>query len=128
MTGTFAVEELTTAAELQPQETDYQALLTWAKFAIATTFATGWLAELYGTDIKKAVGKTHATRWAIEPWALGAFLPSLYWSNSYWIHDYNDYGLDNPSLVVTFSSTDPSDRFRERSRSSTRSPAREPNA
>jgi monoamine oxidase len=36
-------------------------------------FATGWLAELYGTDIKKVVGKTHATRWANEPWALGAF-------------------------------------------------------
>jgi DnaJ-domain-containing protein 1 len=31
-----AIAEFTTAAELQPQETDYQALLTWAKFAIAT--------------------------------------------------------------------------------------------
>jgi monoamine oxidase len=36
-------------------------------------FATGWLAELYGADIKKAIGKTHATRWNREPWALGAF-------------------------------------------------------
>jgi monoamine oxidase len=36
-------------------------------------FATGWLAELYGADIKKALGKAHATRWATEPWVLGAF-------------------------------------------------------
>jgi monoamine oxidase len=41
--------------------------------AAMVDFATGWLAELYGTDIKKVVGKTHATRWATEPWALGAF-------------------------------------------------------
>jgi monoamine oxidase len=41
--------------------------------AAMVDFATGWLAELYGTDIKKVVGKTHATRWANEPWALGAF-------------------------------------------------------
>jgi monoamine oxidase len=36
-------------------------------------FATGWLAGLYGADVKKAIGRTHATRWAAEPWALGAF-------------------------------------------------------
>jgi len=36
-------------------------------------FATGWLADLYGADVKKAVGRTHATRWAREPLALGAF-------------------------------------------------------
>jgi monoamine oxidase len=36
-------------------------------------FAIGWLAELYGADVKKAVGRTHATRWTREPWALGAF-------------------------------------------------------
>ncbi len=36
-------------------------------------FATGWLADLYGADVKKAIGKTHATRWSREPWALGAF-------------------------------------------------------
>jgi monoamine oxidase len=41
--------------------------------AAMVDFATGWLAELYGTDIKKVVGKTHATRWTNEPWALGAF-------------------------------------------------------
>jgi monoamine oxidase len=36
-------------------------------------FATGWLADLFGADVKKAIGRTHATRWATEPWALGAF-------------------------------------------------------
>ena len=36
-------------------------------------FATEWLVSLYGADIKKAVGKTFATRWNTEPWALGAF-------------------------------------------------------
>jgi monoamine oxidase len=41
--------------------------------AAMVDFAAGWLAELYGADIRKAVGKTHATRWATEPWALGAF-------------------------------------------------------
>jgi len=41
--------------------------------AAMVDFATGWLAELYGADIKKVVGKTHVTRWATEPWALGAF-------------------------------------------------------
>ena len=33
-------------------------------------FATGWLAELYGADVKKAIGKTHATRWSAR--AVGA--------------------------------------------------------
>jgi monoamine oxidase len=41
--------------------------------AAMVDFATGWLVELYGADIRKAVGKTHATRWASDPWALGAF-------------------------------------------------------
>src|SRR3954471_10434007 len=36
-------------------------------------FATGWLAHLSGVEVKKAIGKTHATRGAREPWALGAF-------------------------------------------------------
>jgi monoamine oxidase len=36
-------------------------------------FAIGWLTELYGTDIRKAVQRKHATNWAKEPWALGAF-------------------------------------------------------
>jgi monoamine oxidase len=47
--------------------------LSQAGEAAMVDFATGWLAELYGTDIKKVVGKSHATRWANEPWALGAF-------------------------------------------------------
>ena len=41
--------------------------------AAMVDFATGWLADLYGADLKKAVGKTHATRWSREPWTLGAF-------------------------------------------------------
>jgi monoamine oxidase len=41
--------------------------------AVMIDFATGWLAELYGADVKKAIGKTHATRWSRDPWALGAF-------------------------------------------------------
>jgi monoamine oxidase len=47
--------------------------LSQAGEAAMVDFATGWLAELYGADIRKVVGKTHATRWASEPWALGAF-------------------------------------------------------
>ena len=38
-----------------------------------TAFATEWLTGLYGTDIGKAVGKTHATQWNDAPFALGAF-------------------------------------------------------
>jgi monoamine oxidase len=36
------------------------------------TFALDWLASLYGDEVKKAVRRTHATRWNHEPWALGA--------------------------------------------------------
>ena len=28
---------------------------------------------LYGSEVKQAVRRTHATRWNKEPWALGAF-------------------------------------------------------
>ena len=35
-------------------------------------FAVGWLAGLYGTDIKANVKRRHATRWNNEPWVLGA--------------------------------------------------------
>ena len=38
-----------------------------------TAFAIEWLAGLYGTSIRKSVGRTHATQWNSEPWALGAF-------------------------------------------------------
>jgi monoamine oxidase len=36
------------------------------------SFAVEWLAGLYGNDFKKAVRRTHATRWNEEPWTLGA--------------------------------------------------------
>jgi len=35
-------------------------------------FAIIWLGGLYGTDIKSAVKRRHATRWNNEPWVLGA--------------------------------------------------------
>jgi len=35
-------------------------------------FATEWLTKLYGADVKKAIGRTHATNWNAEPYALGA--------------------------------------------------------
>jgi monoamine oxidase len=41
--------------------------------AAMVDFATGWLANLFGADVKKAIGKTHATRWNADPFALGAF-------------------------------------------------------
>ena len=36
-------------------------------------FAADWLAGLFGSDIKKAIKRSHATRWNNEPLALGAF-------------------------------------------------------
>jgi monoamine oxidase len=35
-------------------------------------FATQWLAGLYGTEIKKAIGRSHATRWNADAFTLGA--------------------------------------------------------
>ena len=40
--------------------------------AAMVNFAADWLAGLYGTDVKKAIKRSHATRWNYEPWALGA--------------------------------------------------------
>lgn len=40
--------------------------------AAMVAFATDWLANLYGADIKKAVKRTSATQWSKEPFALGA--------------------------------------------------------
>jgi monoamine oxidase len=40
--------------------------------AAMVDFAIGWLAGLYGADIKNAVKRRHATRWNEEPWVLGA--------------------------------------------------------
>jgi monoamine oxidase len=36
-------------------------------------FALDWLSNLYGTDMKNAVKRSHATRWNQEPWVLGGF-------------------------------------------------------
>jgi monoamine oxidase len=36
-------------------------------------FALSWLGNLYGADLKKAVKRSHATRWNDAPWTLGAF-------------------------------------------------------
>jgi monoamine oxidase len=36
-------------------------------------FASDWLANLYGAEVKKAIGRKHATRWNAEPYALGAW-------------------------------------------------------
>ncbi len=36
-------------------------------------FAVNWLAGLYGSEVKGAVGRKHATRWNAEPYALGAW-------------------------------------------------------
>ncbi len=36
-------------------------------------FAAEWLAGLYGSEVKKAIGRKHATRWNNEPYALGAW-------------------------------------------------------
>jgi monoamine oxidase len=35
-------------------------------------FAVEWLTGLFGTNVKKAVGRTQTTRWNKEPWTLGA--------------------------------------------------------
>ena len=51
----------------------FGAELAKAGEAAMTDFALGWLADLFGADVKKAAGKTHATRWSTEPYALGAF-------------------------------------------------------
>lgn len=40
--------------------------------AAMVAFALDWLEDLYGTGIKRAVGRTHATRWNAEPWIMGA--------------------------------------------------------
>ncbi len=41
--------------------------------AAMVAFALDWLASLYGSEVKQAVRRTHATRWNKEPWVLGAF-------------------------------------------------------
>jgi monoamine oxidase len=41
--------------------------------AAMVDFAADWLASLYGADVKKAVTRSHATRWNNDPLTLGAF-------------------------------------------------------
>ena len=41
--------------------------------AAMVEFAIDWLGDLYGADVRKAVRRRHASNWAKEPWALGAF-------------------------------------------------------
>jgi monoamine oxidase len=41
--------------------------------AAMVDFASGWLADLYGADVKKAIGKTSATAWSRDPLMLGSF-------------------------------------------------------
>jgi monoamine oxidase len=36
-------------------------------------FATEWLGNLYGAEIRKAVKRAAASRWDHDPWMLGAF-------------------------------------------------------
>jgi monoamine oxidase len=38
-----------------------------------TAFAMEWLDKLFGSDVKKAVKRTHATQWAFAPYVQGAF-------------------------------------------------------
>ena len=40
--------------------------------AAMVAFASDWLAGLYGSDVKKSIGRTSATRWGNDPWTLGA--------------------------------------------------------
>ena len=41
--------------------------------AAMKAFAIDWLSGLFGSNLKRAVEHTHATRWTKEPWVLGAF-------------------------------------------------------
>jgi hypothetical protein len=40
--------------------------------AAMVEFASQWLAGLYGAEIKKAIGRSQATRWNSDTWTLGA--------------------------------------------------------
>jgi monoamine oxidase len=53
--------------------------------AAMTAFAIDWLANLFGSDFKRAIVRTHATRWTKEPWVLGAFSaasPGGHWART----------------------------------------------
>jgi Ni/Co efflux regulator RcnB len=34
--------------------------------------------------------------WYEHRWVFGEILPALFWSQNYWLSDYNDYGLSDP--------------------------------
>jgi Ni/Co efflux regulator RcnB len=34
--------------------------------------------------------------WYEHRWVFGEILPALFWSQNYWLNDYNDYGLSDP--------------------------------
>ena len=40
--------------------------------AAMVDFAGDWLASLFGSGVKRAIKRSHATRWNEEPWVLGA--------------------------------------------------------
>ena len=40
--------------------------------AAMADFAGDWLATLFGSDVKRAIKRSHATRWNQQPWVLGA--------------------------------------------------------
>ena len=41
--------------------------------AAMRAYAAEWLADLFGADVKRAVGRVHSTQWSKDPWSLGAF-------------------------------------------------------
>jgi monoamine oxidase len=41
--------------------------------AAMVAFATDWLADLYGADMRKSVKRSAVTQWSKDPWTLGAF-------------------------------------------------------
>lgn len=44
--------------------------------AAMVDFASNWLVDLYGADVKKAIGKTAATAWSRDPFTVGSFSAS----------------------------------------------------
>jgi Ni/Co efflux regulator RcnB len=40
--------------------------------------------------------------WYARRWTFGEFLPSLFWSQNYWISDYSDFGLPYPPPGCTW--------------------------
>jgi len=58
-----------------------------------TAFALEWMTTLFGADVRKAVQRTHATRWNDEPWVMGAFSsasPGNQWARRALMEVYRD--------------------------------------